>query len=319
MYKYENFYDFAFKIDELGYNKSILLGKYTNKDEIANAEGCDWYSVTKISFAESEAIYINLVGGGSPHIIDITIDDYDQRRDKLQEVLQDELGIDTYYDILVDYNDESPLTYGSREFADRMSDALYMTAKKHDCPISNNYPTSTEWQKAFPDETSKKYVCNEHDMSAIFGEIALANNFSDTKIKEATGYFYTEMELRNCDTDECIDRFKGFINRGVERAKITTDFKNAIESCADKEPQRRSDLKDIARTLNYMLSKNDISNLAICHRDGDKKTKDKIEYLLEDMNFHEETSAFANGDYAKYVKQENKIKTSNKKTDVNIE
>ena len=63
-------------------------------------------------------------------------------------------------------------------------------------------------------------------------------------------------------------------------------------------------IENIFDALEYGLSKNDIKELAIIHKEEAEgsQLRDVIEVLLEELNFHSECSDFASGNYDEYLK-----------------
>ena len=74
-------------------------------------------------------------------------------------------------------------------------------------------------------------------------------------------------------------------------AKIRHDFDFAL-SIVDEGWK-------LAKHLGWSFSAQDIAELAKLHKAG--KHQQKIEYLLEDCNFHAESMRFADGNYDKYL------------------
>jgi len=84
----------------------------------------------------------------------------------------------------------------------------------------------------------------------------------------------------------------------IKVAEIRSDWEKALSS-VDKG-------YELSGPIGYGFSERDIKNLAILHRDK-AKLREKIEELLEDCNFHQETDDFSNGKYDKYIKEQKDI------------
>lgn len=80
---------------------------------------------------------------------------------------------------------------------------------------------------------------------------------------------------------------------------VRSDFGSAFEQIQHGE--------SLAGLLNWGLGTDDISALAILHRDGDEELQGKIEDLLEECNYHEENADFQEGNYDKYIIGEGKV------------
>lgn len=81
----------------------------------------------------------------------------------------------------------------------------------------------------------------------------------------------------------------------VRDIEIRKDFATALENVENGY--------ELSYPLSYGLSRYDVSNLAILHRDRED-LRDKIYDLLEDCNFHSENFDFEQGNYDKYIIKE---------------
>jgi len=81
------------------------------------------------------------------------------------------------------------------------------------------------------------------------------------------------------------------IPRGVEAAKIRNDWETALRNTKD--------VHDINRTLQWSFSDKDIAVLARLHKSN--KFRKKIEDMLTDANYHEESGEFADKNYDDYL------------------
>ena len=85
--------------------------------------------------------------------------------------------------------------------------------------------------------------------------------------------------------------------------EVVGDWKAALDKVVKKGSEFYS-IADICCALDFGLSKNDIKELAIIHKEEAKgsKLRDVIEVLLEELNFHSECSDFDSGNYDEYLK-----------------
>ena len=90
------------------------------------------------------------------------------------------------------------------------------------------------------------------------------------------------------------------INKELE---IVSDWKVTLDKVVEGGGEFHS-VANICHALDYGLSKNDIKELAIIHKEEveGSKLRDVIEVLLEELNFHSECSDFASGNYDEYLK-----------------
>lgn len=85
--------------------------------------------------------------------------------------------------------------------------------------------------------------------------------------------------------------------------EIVSDWGATLDKVV-KEGSEFYSIANICRALDFGLSKNDIKELAIIHKEeaNGSKLRDVIEVLLEELNFHSECSDFASGNYDEYLK-----------------
>lgn len=85
--------------------------------------------------------------------------------------------------------------------------------------------------------------------------------------------------------------------------EIVSDWKATLDKVVEGGSEFYS-IENIFDALEYGLSKNDIKELAIIHKEEAEgsKLRDVIEVLLEELNFHSECSDFASGNYDEYLK-----------------
>ena len=116
-------------------------------------------------------------------------------------------------------------------------------------------------------------------------------------LKEKTPYFIEDfvsglVELQKKNGLHPIFIF-GYVDfdRCMNDAIVRSDWEDALKSV-----KRGSDLSS---KISYRLSDEDLSELAKLHKKN--KFRKKIEDLLEDINFHQESGDFANKNYDKYI------------------
>lgn len=88
-----------------------------------------------------------------------------------------------------------------------------------------------------------------------------------------------------------------------KKLEIVSDWRAALDKVVEGGSEFHS-IENIFDALEYGLSKNDIKELAIIHKEEAEgsKLRDVIEILLEELNFHSECSDFASGNYDEYLK-----------------
>ena len=88
--------------------------------------------------------------------------------------------------------------------------------------------------------------------------------------------------------------------------EIQSDWEKAIddvEECSEEEYKGIYKVGYIASAMDFGLSEDNLSQLALIHKNAPKDSKRRavIEQLLEDINYHDENSDFSSGNYEKYV------------------
>ena len=85
--------------------------------------------------------------------------------------------------------------------------------------------------------------------------------------------------------------------------EIVSDWKATLDKVVEGDSEVHG-IENIFDALEYGLSKNDIKELAIIHKEEAEgsQLRDVIEVLLEELNFHSECSDFASGNYDEYLK-----------------
>ena len=98
------------------------------------------------------------------------------------------------------------------------------------------------------------------------------------------------------------------IKRSLE---IQSDWEKTIddvEECSEEEYKGIYKVGYIASAMDFGLSEDNLSQLALIHKNAPKDSKRRavIEQLLEDINYHEENSDFSSGNYERYIVEDNK-------------
>ena len=102
----------------------------------------------------------------------------------------------------------------------------------------------------------------------------------------------------------CMSEFS--LEKIKRRLEIQSDWEKAIddvEECSEEEYKGIYKVGYIASAMDFGLSEDNLSQLALIHKNAPKDSKRRavIEQLLEDINYHDENSDFSSGNYEKYV------------------
>lgn len=145
------------------------------------------------------------------------------------------------------------------------------------------------WKKFYPNDTEASTEGRELHIAYMWLKNDITAILSDESINNKTAEQFIRAELIN-------HRYGTEIMKWIEHdsifeaVKIKRDFTTAIENM---------DYHDIASTLGYDFSKQDIKNLALLHKA--KKNRKKIENLLTTCNFHYECGKFINKEYEEFL------------------
>lgn len=126
---------------------------------------------------------------------------------------------------------------------------------------------------------------------------------SEIPLRLATSYLQVDYAnlLEEHTHEELSKIIKDELNLNVE---FYIDLKKA-QNCANIRANWNNALKkykittDISSIIGYALSDKDLKELATLHKKG--KYREKIEDLLEDINYHSECGDFMEGRYDRYI------------------
>ena len=118
-------------------------------------------------------------------------------------------------------------------------------------------------------------------------------------IKERLG---TELYSKITKSEFSLEKIK-------RRLEVQSDWEKAIDDVKEYgEHEGIYSVGYIASAMDYGLSEENLSQLALIHKDAPEGSKRRavIEQLLECINYHTENSDFSSGNYEKYIITEDK-------------
>lgn len=118
-------------------------------------------------------------------------------------------------------------------------------------------------------------------------------------IKEQMG---TDVYSKICMSEFSLEKIK-------QRFEIQSNWEKAIDSSKEySEHEGIYNVGYIASAMDYGLSEESLSQLALIHKNAPKGSKRRavIEQLLECINYHTENSDFSSGNYERYIIAEGK-------------
>ena len=117
-------------------------------------------------------------------------------------------------------------------------------------------------------------------------------------IKEQLG---TELYSKITESEFSLEKIK-------QRFEIQSNWEKAIDNVKeDSEHEGIYNVGYIASAMDYGLSEENLSQLALIYKNAPKGSKQRmvIEQLLECINYHTENSDFSSGNYENYIIAEN--------------
>ena len=121
-------------------------------------------------------------------------------------------------------------------------------------------------------------------------------------IKEQMGR--TDVYLKICMSNFSLEKIKQHLEVQADWEKAIDDVKEYHE----EEYKGSYNVGYIASVMDYGLSEESLSQLALIHKDAPEGSKRRavIEQLLECINYHLENSDFSSGNYENYIIEDNK-------------
>lgn len=139
-------------------------------------------------------------------------------------------------------------------------------------------------------------------ISLTYSEREQQNTFLEeinSWIKEQLG---TELYSKITESAFSLEKIK-------QRFEIQSNWEKAIDNVEeDSEHEGIYNVGYIASAMDYGLSEENLSQLALIYKNAPKDSKQRmvIEQLLECINYHTENSDFSSGNYEKYIIAESK-------------
>lgn len=131
----------------------------------------------------------------------------------------------------------------------------------------------------------------------------------DAFLEEINSWIKEQMGRTNVYSMICMSNFS--LEKIKQHLEVQSDWGKAIddvEECSEEEYKGIYKVGYIASAMDFGLSEDNLSQLALIHKNAPKDSKRRavIEQLLEDINYHEENSDFSSGNYERYIVEDNK-------------
>lgn len=159
----------------------------------------------------------------------------------------------------------------------------------------DNFYVLTQWLKNDVIYLISLTYSEREQQDAFFEEI-------NSWIKEQMGR--TSVYSKICMSNFSLEKIK-------QHLEIQSDWEKAIDDvkeCYEEEYKGSYNVGYIASVMDYALSEESLSQLALIHKNAPKDSKRRavIEQLLECINYHTENSDFSSGNYERYIVEDNK-------------
>lgn len=180
------------------------------------------------------------------------------------------------------------------------------------------------WKKFMPEKAYKEddikrlkehednfYVLTQWLKNDVIYLVSLAHSEREKQevFLEEINSWIKETMRANVYSMICMSEFS--LEKIKQCLEVQSDWEKAID---DVEEYREEEYKGIykvgyiASVMDFGLSEDNLSQLALIHKNAPEGSKRRavIEQLLEDINYHTESSDFSSGNYDRYIIEDNK-------------
>lgn len=180
------------------------------------------------------------------------------------------------------------------------------------------------WKKFMPEKAYKEddikrlkehednfYVLTQWLKNDVIYLVSLAHSEGEKQevFLEEINSWIKETMRANVYSMICMSEFS--LEKIKQCLEVQSDWEKAID---DVEEYREEEYKGIykvgyiASVMDFGLSEDNLSQLALIHKNAPEGSKRRavIEQLLEDINYHTESSDFSSGNYDRYIIEDNK-------------
>ena len=129
----------------------------------------------------------------------------------------------------------------------------------------------------------------------------------DAFLEEINSWIKEQMGRADVYLKICMSNFS--LEKIKQHLEVQADWEKAIDSAKEySEHEGSYNVGYIASVMDYGLSEENLSQLALIHKNAPEGSKRRavIEQLLECINYHTENSDFSSGNYERYIIAEGK-------------
>lgn len=131
----------------------------------------------------------------------------------------------------------------------------------------------------------------------------------DALLEEVNSWIKEQMGRTNVYSMICMSEYS--LKKIKQCLEVQSDWEKAIDDVKEYYEEEYKGIYNvgyIASAMDYGLSEENLSQLALIHKNAPKDSKRRavIEQLLECINYHDENSDFSSGNYERYIIAEDK-------------
>ena len=180
------------------------------------------------------------------------------------------------------------------------------------------------WEKFMPEKTYELDGVERLNLEMYKGNFYVLTQWLKNDVIYLISLTYSEREQQNAFLEEInswikerlgtelyskITKSEFSLEKIKRRLEIQSDWEKAIDDVKEySEHEGIYNVGYIASAMDYGLSEENLSQLALIYKNASKDSKRRavIEQLLECINYHTENSDFSSGNYEKYIIAEGK-------------
>lgn len=180
------------------------------------------------------------------------------------------------------------------------------------------------WEKFMPEKTYELDGVERLNLEMYKGNFYVLTQWLKNDVIHLISLTYSEREQQNAFLEEInswikerlgtelyskITKSEFSLEKIKRRLEIQSDWEKAIDDVKEYgEHEGIYNVGYIASAMDYGLSEENLSQLALIYKDAPKDSKRRavIEQLLECINYHLENSDFSSGNYENYIITEGK-------------
>lgn len=151
--------------------------------------------------------------------------------------------------------------------------------------------------------------CYYKNKTEVFSLTYSEREQQDALLEEVNSWIKEQMGRTNVYSKICMSEFS--LEKIKQCLEVQSDWEKTIDDVKEYHEEEYKGIYNvgyIASAMDYGLSEENLSQLALIHKDAPEGSKRRavIEQLLECINYHDENSDFSSGNYERYIIAEGK-------------